>query len=164
MIDYVIWVAYFISNSVMCSWSFFHLSETFLISVSHVYVTVADRCHFIHDRPEHCIVGYMQQFSFGFWKYGCEFLFDSYFTWILKFILCVLCPKMCICTDNVANQEVFQISLPQFVWEAKYETLYTHLLEKEYNVKYCVRYIFSIIHFFSNVTFPMWPFCPCFSS
>jgi hypothetical protein len=30
-------------------------------------------------------------------------------------------PKMCIYTDNGSNQEVFQISLPQFVQEAKYK-------------------------------------------
>jgi len=31
---------------------------------------------------------------------------------------------MYIYTDNVCNQELFQISLPQMVWEAKYETVY----------------------------------------
>jgi hypothetical protein len=30
-------------------------------------------------RSEHCIVGYMQPFLFGFWEYGCELLFDSSF-------------------------------------------------------------------------------------
>ena len=42
----------------LCSWSFFHLSETFLSSVGHVYVAVADQYHFIHDRSEPYIVRY----------------------------------------------------------------------------------------------------------
>ena len=89
------------------------------------------------------------------WEHSTFKSFDWFFLWynfsrILKFILCVLGPKMCICTDNVANQEVFQISFPQFIWEAKYETLHTQLLEKECNVKYCV----CTIHLFCNSLFP----------
>jgi hypothetical protein len=37
---------------------------------------------------------------------------------------------MCIYTDKVSNQEVFHVSFPQFVWEAKYETLCMQLVEK----------------------------------
>jgi hypothetical protein len=33
----------------------------------------------------------------------------------LKFIVCGPGPKMCIYTDNVCNQEVLQMSFPQFV-------------------------------------------------
>jgi hypothetical protein len=39
----------------------------------------------------------------------------------LKFIVCGPDPKMCIYTDNVCNQKVFEISFPQFVRGAKYE-------------------------------------------
>jgi hypothetical protein len=40
----------------------------------------------------------------------------------LKFIVCHPDPKMCIYTDNVCKQEVFQISFPRFiVREPKYE-------------------------------------------
>jgi hypothetical protein len=56
----------------------------------------------------------------------------------LKFIICGPDPKMCIYTDNVCNQEVFQILFPQFVWEAKYETQCAQLVEKVRNNKYCV--------------------------
>jgi predicted lipid carrier protein YhbT len=44
---------------------------------------------------------------------------------------------MCIYTDNVCNQEVFQISFRQFVWEAKYEKC-VHSWWKECGIKYCV--------------------------
>jgi len=60
------------------------LSEAFLISVGHVYVAFADRCHFIHDGSEHYIVGYMQPFSFGFGKYGCELFDSSFHSWLLR--------------------------------------------------------------------------------
>ena len=48
---------YFILNSVMCCWSFFHLSQMFSDSVGHVYVGGADRCHLIYDQSEHYIMG-----------------------------------------------------------------------------------------------------------
>ena len=63
---------------------------------------------------------------------------------------------MCIDTDNACNQEAFQISFPQFVWEAKYETMWTQLVEK-----YVILNIFSVKKHtallssnFPNVTFP----------
>jgi len=69
---------------------------------------------------------------------------------------CIPGPRMCICTDNVSNQEVFQMSFRQFVWEAKYETLHTQLLEKECNENSVeVQYILLLCNsVFRNVMFP----------
>jgi hypothetical protein len=45
---------------------------------------------------------------------------------------------MCIYTDSVCNREVFQISFPQFVQEAKYEISVMQLVEEKCVIKYCV--------------------------
>jgi hypothetical protein len=51
----------------------------------------------------------------------CDCPCDIYFSRTLKFLVCGPDPKTCIYTDNVYNQEAFQISFPQFIREAKYE-------------------------------------------
>ena len=51
----------------------------------------------------------------------------------MKFIVGGPDPKMCIYTDNVCNQELFQISFPQFAEEAKYKKI-AHSWWKEYVV------------------------------
>jgi hypothetical protein len=58
-----------------------------------------------------------------------------HFSRILKFILCVPGHKMCICTDNVANQEV--ISFSQFERQNKKHCIH-NCWKKNVNVKYCV--------------------------
>ena len=67
-----------------------------------------------------------------------------HFTKILKFaiLVCGPDPKMCICINIVFNQEVFQISFPQFVWYAKYEPRCTDLVEKVCEINYyiCKKY------------------------
>ena len=62
----------------------------------------------------------------------------------VKFIICGPDTKTYIYADNVCNQEVFQISIPQFYWEAKFETLCPQLMEKECNINYL--FIHSFIH------------------
>jgi hypothetical protein len=63
----------------------------------------------------------------------------------LKFIVCSPDPKMCICTDNVCSQEVFQISFPQFVREAKYEKSVYSWQKK--NVALNIVSLKNILHF-----------------
>jgi hypothetical protein len=59
--------------------------------------------------------------------------------------MCGADPKMCIYTDNVCNQEVFQISLPQFVQEAEYEKSVHSLWKK--NVVLNTVSLKNILHF-----------------
>lgn len=68
----------------------------------------------------------------------------------------VLTVKLFIYTDNVSNQEAYQISFPQFVWEAKYETLCTQLVEKVCNIKFCIckQHIALLLFSFPNVICP----------
>jgi hypothetical protein len=51
----------------------------------------------------------------------CVYLCMYHFSRTLKVIVCGSDPIICIYTDNVCNREVFLISFPQFVQEAKYE-------------------------------------------
>ena len=51
------------------------------------------------------------------------------FSRTLEFVIRGPNPKMCIYTDNLSNQEVFQIPFPQFVLGAKCEALYTQVVE-----------------------------------
>lgn len=51
------------------------------------------------------------------------------FSRTLEFVICGPNPKMCIYTDNVSNQEVFQIPFPQFALDAKCEALCTQVVE-----------------------------------
>jgi len=41
---------------------------------------------------------------------------------------------MCAYTDNIRNQEAFQISFLQYAGEAKYELLCIHLVEQVCNI------------------------------
>jgi hypothetical protein len=75
---------------------------------------------------------------------------------VLTFILhvCVLGPKMCICTDNVATQEVFQIPFPQF--ERQNKKHFIHNWWKVHIIQYHVCIIHSVFlcnSIFPNVTF-----------
>jgi hypothetical protein len=67
---------------------------------------------------------------------------------------------MCIYTDNVSNKEVFQVLFPRFVWEGKYETLCTQLVQKECSIKIFVLQIYCTS---CNSVFPMWHFHPNFA-
>lgn len=48
----------------------------------------------------------------------CDSACDIFST-TLEFVVCGPNPKMCIYTDNVGNQEVFEVPFPQFVLDAK---------------------------------------------
>jgi hypothetical protein len=79
----------------------------------------------------------------------------------LKFSICGTDHKVCIHTENVCNEEVFQIVFPQLVWEAKYERS-VHSWWK----KYVILNIVSVKNMllFCNSVFPMWHSDPQFRS
>jgi hypothetical protein len=78
----------------------------------------------------------------------------------LKFIVCGPDPKICIYTDNVCNQKVFQILFSQFVWEAKYEKSVHSWWKKSVvlNTVSLKTYCTSC-----NSFFPVWHFLPRFT-
>lgn len=51
------------------------------------------------------------------------------FSTTLEFVVCGPNPKMCIYTDNVGNQEVFEVPFPQFVLDAKWGALCTQVVD-----------------------------------
>jgi hypothetical protein len=74
---------------------------------------------------------------------------DSSF-YVILVELCVPDPKMFICTDNVANQEVFQISFPQF--ERQNVKLCIHNWWKKMLNTVSSQYVLLLC----NSVFPLW--------
>jgi len=76
---------------------------------------------------------------------------------LLVISFCPMCGpdlKMFIYTDNICNQELFQNLLPLF--ETRYETLCTQLVEKVCNIKYgvCKNLSVYFVIQFPSVAFP----------
>jgi hypothetical protein len=87
------------------------------------------------------------------------YLWD-HFSITLTSIICGPDPKMCIYTDDVCNQEVFQISFAQFVRETKHYKS-EHNWQKE-NVVLSTVSLKTMVHPCNSV-FTTWHLHPCFT-